>query len=299
MKINCVVVTFNRLSLLKECLQALENQTYPIHRIVIVDNCSTDGTYEYLEGLKDAKYLIIHSKENIGGAGGFSLGLKNAVLEGCDYTWLMDDDTIPSPTALEELVKVASLDENVGFVCSQVNWKDGKPHAMNKASLVYKNGVQNKIERDGVLAIQCNLASFVSVMVNTKAVCRLGLPIKEFFIWCDDLEYTLRIAKSYTCFYAPKSIVCHKTTTNYSPSIDKAPVEMAWRFYYSIRNSCYIKRKQVNRLVFFFSVLNKYRVCMVRLNRRPTKEGRAQFIRSIRRGCLDGLFFNPDIEYLP
>lgn len=73
---------------------------------------------------------------------------------------------------------------------------------------------------------------------------------------------------------------------------------MAWRFYYSIRNSCYIKRKQVNKIVFFFSVLNKYRVCMVRLNRRPSKEGREQFIHSIKRGCLDGLSFNPDIEYI-
>lgn len=113
MKINCVVVTYNRLSLLKECLSALENQTYPIQRIVIVDNCSTDGTSEFLDSLTDTRYLIIHSKENIGGAGGFSLGLKSAVLEGCDYTWLMDDDTIPSSTALEELVKVTLLDENV------------------------------------------------------------------------------------------------------------------------------------------------------------------------------------------
>lgn len=255
MKINCVVVTYNRLSLLKECLSALENQTYPIQRIVIVDNCSTDGTSEFLDSLTDTRYLIIHSKENIGGAGGFSLGLKSAVLEGCDYTWLMDDDTIPSSTALEELVKVTLLDENVGFVCSQVNWTDGKPHAMNKACLIYKNGVQSKVEHNGVLGIHCNLASFVSVLVNTKAVYQLGLPIKEFFIWCDDLEYTLRIANSYPCFYAPNSIVCHKTATNYSPSIDKAPANMAWRFYYSIRNSCYIKRKQVNRIVFFFSVI--------------------------------------------
>lgn len=182
MKINCVVVTYNRLSLLKECLSALENQTYPIQRIVIVDNCSTDGTSEFLDSLTDTRYLIIHSKENIGGAGGFSLGLKSAVLEGCDYTWLMDDDTIPSSTALEELVKVTSLDENVGFVCSQVNWTDGKPHAMNKACLIYKNGVQSKVEHNGVLGIHCNLASFVSVLVNTKAVYQLGLPIKEFFI---------------------------------------------------------------------------------------------------------------------
>ena len=45
--------------------------------------------------------------------------------------------------------------------------------------------------------------------------------------------------------------------------------------------------------------LNKYRVCMVRLNRRPSKEGREEFIHAIKRGCWDGLSFNPKIEYLP
>lgn len=48
MTINCVVVTYNRLALLKECLDALDKQTYPIHKIVIVDNCSTDGTGAFL-----------------------------------------------------------------------------------------------------------------------------------------------------------------------------------------------------------------------------------------------------------
>ena len=86
----------------------------------------------------------------------------------------MDDDTIPSSTALEELVKVTSLDKNVGFVCSQVNWTDGKPHAMNKACLIYKNGEQSKVEYNGILGIHCSLASFVSVLVNTKAVYQLG-----------------------------------------------------------------------------------------------------------------------------
>lgn len=80
MTINCVVVTYNRLALLKECLDALDKQTYPIHKIVIVDNCSTDGTGAFLESLANqSRYMIIRTIENIGGSGGFSLGLKTAV----------------------------------------------------------------------------------------------------------------------------------------------------------------------------------------------------------------------------
>ena len=96
MKINCVVVTYNRLDLLKECLKALEEQTFRIHKIFIINNHSTDQTATYLENLKEnPNYDITNLPENIGGAGGFSEGIKRAAMDGCDWIWVMDDDTIP------------------------------------------------------------------------------------------------------------------------------------------------------------------------------------------------------------
>ena len=85
MKINCVVVTYNRLDLLKECLQAVEQQTFPCHRIIVVDNCSTDGTCEFLQQYcTRPQYHIIRTEKNIGGAGGFSIGIKESVREGAE-----------------------------------------------------------------------------------------------------------------------------------------------------------------------------------------------------------------------
>ena len=102
MKVNCVIVTYNRLALLKECLAAIEKQTYPIHKVIVIDNCSTDGTEEYLKAYAvRPQFQIIRTEQNIGGAGGFSLGVKTSVLGGGDYTWMMDDDTIPSQSTLD------------------------------------------------------------------------------------------------------------------------------------------------------------------------------------------------------
>jgi GT2 family glycosyltransferase len=50
--VDCVVVTFNRLDLLKECVEAIESQTYPIEHFFIIDNCSTDNTWEFLQSIK-------------------------------------------------------------------------------------------------------------------------------------------------------------------------------------------------------------------------------------------------------
>ena len=302
-RVNCVLVTYNRLELLKECLSALASQTYPISKIIIIDNCSTDDTPSFLKMLEgDNRYMIIRLDKNMGGSGGFSLGLKMAVSAGCDYVWMMDDDTIPSPSALKELVYTTILDSHIGFLCSRVNWTDGELHVMNKAGGLQYEADGKQLKRktvDDASGICCELCSFVSVLINVEAVKEVGLPVKEFFIWCDDIEYTLRISKAgYSCFYVEKSVVCHKTVSNYAPTIDKAPVSMAWRFYYQARNRCYMKRRQGgNKLLFYLSVWNMYRVYKHRIKRRP-KEERKEFLDAVKRGCLDGLTFYPPIEYV-
>lgn len=299
--VNAVVVTCNRLILLKECIESLLNQTYKLKHIVIVNNNSTDGTSEWLDTLKsNPLFHIVTLDENIGGAGGFSLGIKTSTILGCDYSWLMDDDTIPTPTALENLMIVTDHDDNVGFIGSHVNWKDGKPHKMNGCAIVKNHrGEVCKHIFNNITAYEAKHASFVSVLVSSAAVYKVGLPIKEFFIWCDDIEYTNRIYKGgFHCFYLPSSIVVHKSQTNYSPSVDKAAASMAWRFFYQARNTSYLKRKKTRFLpLLYFSILNKYRLYIRDLRKR--KDGhQKEFRNSVRKGCIAGFSFNPQIEYI-
>ena len=193
MKVNCVIVTYNRLALLKECLAAIEKQTYPIHKVIVIDNCSTDGTEEYLKAYAvRPQFQVIRTEQNIGGAGGFSLGVKTSVLGGGDYTWMMDDDTIPSPKALEALMQTATQSNDIGFVCSKVLWTDNTLHPRNMPGGLKKDTIEN----NGITASRCEVCTFVSVLVSSRAVYKVGLPIKEFFIWFDDIEYTLRITRA-------------------------------------------------------------------------------------------------------
>lgn len=298
-KINTLVVTYNRLSLLKENLSALEAQTYPIARILIIDNCSTDGTAEYLKQFEgNSKYLVIRTEKNIGGAGGFSLGLRRSVELGCDGTWLMDDDTIPTPTALEELVSGGNLSDNLGFCCSCVVNTAGDSNTLNKPHFqdVFKSHTTAQGESD---VYRCTGCTFVSALFTTAAVEKLGLPIKDFFIWGDDIEYTLRISKSgMECLYVPSSVAVHKSNT--SPTIETAPVESAWRFYYLMRNTSYIVRLRKRFLLtYYIAVLNKYRRFVRHLNRRTDgPEVRARFAKELRRGMRDAFTFNPKIEFV-
>jgi rhamnopyranosyl-N-acetylglucosaminyl-diphospho-decaprenol beta-1,3/1,4-galactofuranosyltransferase len=99
-----VVPTYNRKALLVECLKAIFSQTVPVAGVVVVDNASSDGTDELLRKrglLADPRVDYLRCKANGGSSGGYHEGVKRAYLTKADWIWLMDDDAIPTPDALE------------------------------------------------------------------------------------------------------------------------------------------------------------------------------------------------------
>lgn len=294
MKVIAVVVTYNRYELLRECLNAISTLTTKPQMVVVVNNASTDKTFAYLSKLDtDPFYKIANLKDNIGGAGGFSYGIRLAMQEGCDYVWLMDDDTIPQADSLTHLCNCVKSDDNIGFANSRVEWIDGTEHIMNMPSYVHKDEPKDS---------KCRLiesASFVSLLVKSEAIKRLGLPYKEFFIWCDDLEYTQRIVNAdYKGVLVSDSIVLHKTKENYGPSIDTAPVASAWKFYYGQRNSMFMNRaKYGSGILFYIKELNHLRLAFHNIGKRKATE-QAIFKKNVLKGFFDGLKFRPHIEYI-
>ena len=105
MKIIAVVVTYNRLELLKRSMDCLR-QNKPLSAIIVVNNGSTDGTREWLD--KQDDLTVIH-QSNVGGSGGFYTGIEAAYAQNADWIWCMDDDVFPRADCLENYWKVKSL----------------------------------------------------------------------------------------------------------------------------------------------------------------------------------------------
>lgn len=291
MKVAAIIVTYNRLELLKECLSAVRQQTLPVNEILVVNNASTDGTEKFLATQEDVR--VVNLDKNIGGAGGFSYGIREACGNADnDALWIMDDDTIATPTALEILVRQMEKEPELGFVCSKVVWKDGAVHWMNIPGFVTDD------DKDASLR-QVRSASFVSLLVPTKIVREVGLPYKEFFIWADDAEFTSRIHKEagYKALLVNDSVVVHKTAVNYGAGIDRATVANAWKFYYLMRNGMFCCRHERPYLLWLFRELNHLRLYLHRVNKMP-KEDRKVFKDNLIRGFKDGLTFRPKREFL-
>lgn len=302
-KIYGVVVTYNRLELLKENLEALRGQSRPLDKIIVIDNCSTDGTDVYLTQFEnDGLFEIIRFPDNLGGSAGFSKGIKEAVQSGCDWVWIMDDDTIPRVDALEQLLLHSHIADNTGFLASKVVWKDGSSHLMNLPVIqtFFDNGREkipfNAFSGQGALLIGSN--SFVSVLVSARAVRKVGLPYREFFIWGDDSEFTDRIVRNgFYGMYVDQSVVLHKTAENYTTDLLTAPDQVAWKFFYEFRNAMFLKRQRKKGfLSFYFSMLNRKRKYLRLIGKRNS--GQQAFRKAITGGFRAGLRFRPGIEYV-
>lgn len=291
--VSVIVVTYNRLSLLKECLDNLLNQNLKLDNIFVINNNSSDGTKEYLDDIKETTVVNpIHLKENIGGAGGFSYGLKCAYEQSTsDYFLIMDDDTMSKKDTITKLVdKADQLD--FGFLCSDVRWyKD------NSACLLNCPEVErdwNAKLNDGL--VKAKTASFVSFMVSRSMVKKMGLPISEMFIWADDVEYSTRLSLQKASYLVTDSMVVHKCKAN---DADESVANCSKNriFYYKCmyRNRMYIYRKHYGisyRLLYFVDYLVTALIVLFR-----AKDLRFKRFSSVLLGTLKGLFFNPQVKY--
>jgi len=240
-KVIAVVVTYNRRDLLLESLAAVLAQTRAPDKVIVVDNASEDGTAAAVRDQFPAVHLA-ELRRNSGGAGGFAGGMALALADGADLIWLMDDDTVPEPGALNALLgardRMAAQDRSGGppaLVASQVLWTDGREHPMNTPR---RKPFAAKAERLAAAAVGCvpiRSASFVSVLVDAAECRRRGLPRADYFLWNDDFEFTTRLLRGNTGLLCPASVVVHKTRTFGSTDADPGD-----RFFYEVRNKVWM-----------------------------------------------------------
>lgn len=191
-QVCAVVVTHNRKDMLRVCLRAIANQSICPEHVVVVDNASTDGTGDMVvTEFPDVE--ILRSEQNLGGAGGYHLGTRHAMITGYDAAWIMDDDAVPGTRALEQLRKVM-LKERLQVVGPLVV---STTDAGRLAFPLPVNGrlihVTAEVQKDIIYGI-ANL--FNGVLLHASAVLQAGLPDPRLFIRGDEVEYFSRLKRS-------------------------------------------------------------------------------------------------------
>lgn len=291
-----VVVTYNRMALLKENINALLSQTRACD-VMIIDNASTDSTCDMVRGIEDDRIIYLNTGENLGGVGGFAYGVMEALKKTYKYIWIMDDDSIPDKKALESLEnKAEALKNKFSFMSSLVYWTDGELFPMNMPAINYSNyrDAAPEIIRSHLL-MPIKTGSFVGCFINTCIARKVGIPIADFFIYGDDIEYTTRLSSKLSAYLDLGSSIIHKAPSNKGADIVEATEDRIDRFFYQSRNGTYMARKKgMKRMIERTSWLIKKsgKIILASSNKKLKR------LRVLYKGYFTGLFYNPEIEFV-
>lgn len=264
MKIAAVVYTYNRKESLVKCLEALFNQTYPINEIIVVDDATTDGTEQLLENkFKNVTHLRLAQES--GGAGSVRAGMELAYNKGHDWVWVLDDDAWPADNALEKLVVVMTggkirLD-TIGVLVGRRVWPADKLDPTIPETIfeiikgtpfagfpISKRELENGNSLENVESV--NYIFFSGILVSRKAIEVAGLPLKEFFIFWDDIEYSQRLLDNgFSLYQVLTSYIIHplwkpyKNKRFFNKTISLEDYK-DWRSYYVTRNEILLYKWQ-------------------------------------------------------
>lgn len=257
-KLGVVIVTYNRLALLKECVLACFNQIVPFKTIIIIDNNSTDGTKEYLETIKQ-KVIVKQLNENIGGAGGFYIGTKIAEKYDIDYLLYIDDDAIIDRHFNKAILsEINKKPDNIVAFSGTVKTKGAIQLNHRRYTDTHFNQ-KNSEESDYDLSFfDYDLSTFCGLFIPTKMIKKIGLPNKDFFIWLDDTEYSLRLNRYGKIRNVNAAWLDHRTKLS-------SDMGFSWKTYYGFRNQIYILKHYYSK-----RVLKKYirKVKLIGISRR-------------------------------
>lgn len=249
-RVSVIIVNYNGQSLIRDCLKALERQSFKDFKAVMVDNGSQDSSLLNIRRFLEESPIgpsvkLVPLERNLGFAGGNVEGLKHADGE---YLALLNNDAAPDENWLGELVMAMDSNPKVGICASRLiihgsDIIDSAGDGFSTSLKGFKRGAGEKAflynKRDFVFGACAGAALY-----RRKMIEEIGFLDEDFFLIHEDTDLNFRAQlHGWKVMYVPTANVYHKV----SSSIDKISPMAA---YYSVRNSEFVKIKNIPLSLF-------------------------------------------------
>ena len=286
-RVGIVLVNYNGGTFMPECLESLHALDYPDTRIVVVDNASADGSADRAEAQFPGITLIRHA-DNLGITGGNNAGLAWCRDNRCDWTLLLNNDTVAAPDFLSRLLAEAEPD---CLLVPKIYFHDDKTRINNHfGSFDYRRGIHSdrffgKLDTPASRQVQLGtMANTCAILIPQAAADRLGPMDDEYFIYADDSDYLTRAVRSGCRIkFVPDAVVYHKESS--SSGGTNSPLTV----YYTTRNRLYFMRKHQKNpftLAFFWTYFALTRLAV---GAGYLRRGQPAQLRAMRNGIADFL----------
>ena len=219
-----------------ECLESLLAMEYPSYRIVVVDNASTDDSWDRITawgsgapdrlivpydraaaeagGAADAErcmrdappgsgFVLIQSGENLGFAGGSNVGVRYALLAGAEHVWLLNNDTVVEPDALSALVTALDAHPELQVVTPQIRFFHDRSLVWNCGGFLtwygthrYLHGEARSVDVPPSGVERITFVTGCAPLLRSTLLRDVGLLTTRFFFGTEDIEFSQRLKKA-------------------------------------------------------------------------------------------------------
>jgi GT2 family glycosyltransferase len=197
--ISIILLNWNGLEDTIECLESLQNITYPNYQVILVDNASKGDDVKILRGKFSSYIHIIENDRNYGFAAGNNIGIRYALEQNADYVFLLNNDTVVDPGFLDELIGVAEPDKRVGIVCPVVYWYH-RPDQIwfsgeRKVNLFKGTVTPDRRMDESQPVVQTQFATGAAMLIRRETIKRVGLLPECYFFGLEDIDYSIHVLR--------------------------------------------------------------------------------------------------------
>jgi GT2 family glycosyltransferase len=285
--VSVIIPTFNRKNDLLSCLNSIKDSTYTNLEIIVVDNASTDGTYDAVkETFPNVK--LIRNEKNLGVTGGRNRG---AIESKGDYLLFLDHDMVIDRQMIEELLKVLESDTSIGVAGPVIYyydepskvWAAGTSIDILTGKVRFNTFDSSEVNINEPFDVQVLPAAF---MVKRDVLHKVGLFDDVFFAVYEDTDFCFRIKEAgFRVVCVPKAKAWHKVPTD----LKEQELHVLSRSYYIARNRIIFMKKHAKPINFIVFLTLFVPIYAVYYTWRSLRHWKLRFISEYWKGLFDGI----------
>ena len=236
--VGVVILNWNGYPDTERCLRTVLKSEYADSFPVVVDNASTDGSYERLrEEFPEVK--MIRAPGNIGYAAGNNLGIRWALEQGAEYVYVINNDTEVPTDSVGKLVAVMESDDRIGQVgpliedatCDRIGAVGGEIHWPTAEPRQIGHGEEDRGQYSTLLDVE--FVPGTAVLARRAALDEVGLIPEHYFIYFEDVDWSLRFRKAgWRTVATPDTTILHYESSTMGQN---SPIKT----YYQVRNNLF------------------------------------------------------------
>ncbi len=218
LKISSVTLNWNGVDTLYPCMESLKNQDMTLYEVIVVDNCSEDGSVEMIEkNFPDV--VIVRNEANFGAPRGRNRGLKRALEKPVDYIFTLDNDLYADRSCVRELVTQAENNSKIGIIGAFIYDAESPDHLISAGGMVYyTQNVSGQLKKysSGQTLVDVDYCGTGHMLTKREVFHQIGL-LDETFIGYgfEDTDFGFRARRAgFRICTCPVAKVWHKPHSN-------------------------------------------------------------------------------------